>query len=59
MKKDYSSDKIYRDLQKKAMMMGFDTFAVVYISGECKKVVKIAKLPTSEELEIKEISDYI
>lgn len=59
MKKDYLKDSIYRDLQKRAVLLGYDTFAVVYIKGDNKKVVKLAKLPTLEELELEEIADAV
>lgn len=55
----YLKKDIYVDLQKLAVLMGYDTFAVIYIKGDRKKIVKIAKLPTLEELEIAEIADQL
>lgn len=57
--RDYELKDVYNALQTIADRQGYDTFAVVFICGEHKKVVKAARLNKIEGLEMDEIIAYL
>jgi PleD family two-component response regulator len=58
-KRDYLDKEVYRALMEIARNDGYESFAVVFISQDQKKIIQPMRGTPVEDIEIKEIASYL